>query len=166
VIIESPRLDQDASLYSVVYNSLLARGESVIVCVEGMYKKWLIAASALEVATGLVMAVDPAFVSRLLFAEGIAGSAVALGRVAGLGLFSMGLACWPGHDHGGDRTTAFRALLIYNVSVMIDLICLGIRGRWVGPLLWPSVPLHAVLAFGLAAGWLDERRRRPRTRQT
>jgi hypothetical protein len=35
---------------------------------------------------------------------------------------------------------------------------LGIRGEWVGRLLWPAVVLHAVLTAFLARAWFEARK--------
>jgi hypothetical protein len=45
-------------------------------------------------------------------------------------------------------------MLTYSVLAMAFLAYLGIRGDWVGPLLWPAVGLHAVIAILLGRAWL------------
>ncbi len=84
---------------------------------------------------------------------------MALGRVAGFGLFSLGLACWPGANASGSPVR--RALFAYNLLVTVYLLYLGIDGEWVGILLWPAVALHGVLTLLLAGAWLLDTRRRP-----
>jgi hypothetical protein len=44
-------------------------------------------------------------------------------------------------------------MLTYNVLATLYLLYLGIRGEWVGILLWPAVVLHAVLILLLARAW-------------
>jgi hypothetical protein len=44
-------------------------------------------------------------------------------------------------------------MLTYSGLVTLFLAYVGIRGDWVGPLLWPAVVLHAVLTFLLAGAW-------------
>ena len=44
-------------------------------------------------------------------------------------------------------------MLIYSVLTTLYLLYLGIRGEWVGPLLWPAVVVHAVLTVLLAREW-------------
>jgi len=44
-------------------------------------------------------------------------------------------------------------MLTYSVLATLYLLYLGIRGEWVGPLLWPAVVLHAVLTLLLARIW-------------
>jgi hypothetical protein len=48
-------------------------------------------------------------------------------------------------------------MLTYGALVTLYLAYLGIRGEWVGPLLWPAVVLHAVLTLLLA--WSANARR-------
>ena len=38
-------------------------------------------------------------------------------------------------------------MLTYSLLVTLYLLYLGIRGEWVGPLLWPAVAVHAVLTM-------------------
>jgi hypothetical protein len=121
-------------------------------------KRPLAWAAALEVAVGLSLVIVPSLLPRLLFGEGIVGAAAAMGRMAGLGLFSLGIACWPPRDERNGRAAAYRALIAYNVLVTLLLVVLGIGRRWVGLLLWPSVVLHIVLAVLLIAGWTRESR--------
>ena len=115
-------------------------------------KRLLALAAALEGAIGLALMIDPSFVARLLLGEGVSGTAVPLGRVAGFGLLSLGVACWPSSEHS--RAQALRGLLCYNLLTTIYLIYLGIESEWVGVLLWPVAALHAVLTTLLARACL------------
>jgi hypothetical protein len=108
--------------------------------------------SILEAATGLALIAMPVVVVRLLLGGDIAGASIALGRVAGFGLLSLGLACWPGRDPAGSPAPA-RAMLTYNVLATLYLLGLGIGGEWVGPLLWPAAALHGILSFLLVRQW-------------
>jgi len=84
-------------------------------------------------------------VALLLGAEA-SGAGPVMGRVAGIALLGLSLACWP--DRGaGARPPALRAVLGYNGLATLYLVHLGIGGEWVGPLLWPVAVLHAVLAI-------------------
>jgi hypothetical protein len=114
-------------------------------------------AAAVELATGLALVIRPSFVTGLLFGGGVAGAGTELGRMAGLGLFCFGLACWPRRDTAPRASAAVRGLLTYNVLVLLYLACLGLAGKAAGPLLWPAVLLHAVLAGLLIAAWIAGR---------
>ena len=101
--------------------------------------------SSLEAATGLALIAVPAVVVRLLLGGDIAGASIPLGRVAGFGLLSLGVACWPGRGAGNPAPA--RAMLTYNVLTMLYFLRLGIGGEWVGVLLWPAAALHGVLSL-------------------
>jgi hypothetical protein len=114
-------------------------------------KTLLNVAAAVEAATGVALMIDPPLVTRLLLGDEVSGAGVALGRVAGFALLSLGLACWP--ETVAVNTPAPRALLTYNLLATLYFAYLGIGGQWVGSLLWPAVGIHAVLTFLLARAW-------------
>ena len=101
----------------------------------------------IEAATGLALTAAPSVVVRLLLGGEISGAGIPLGRVAGFGLLSLGIACWPGRDPAGNRAPALRAMLAYNSLATLYLLYLGIGREWVGPLLWPAAALHGVLSL-------------------
>ena len=45
-------------------------------------------------------------------------------------------------------------MLAYNALAAAFFAYLGIRGHWVGLLLWPAAGLHAVIAILLGRAWL------------
>jgi hypothetical protein len=110
-------------------------------------KKVLLLAAVSEAATGLALLIVPSLVGRLLLGQELAGVAIPVARVLGIALIALGIACWPG-------LTALCGMLTYSVLATLYLLCLAIRGNWVGPLLWPAVALHAVLTILLARAWL------------
>jgi hypothetical protein len=110
-------------------------------------KKVLIFAAVSEAATGVALLTVPSLVGRLLFGEDLYGLSIAVARVAGIGLFSLGLACWPGKE--ATRSAAL-AMLTYNVIVALYFLVLGLHGEWVGVLLWPAAVLHGILTILLA----------------
>src|SRR5271165_6513296 len=101
--------------------------------------------AAIEVATGLALIADPDFVARLLLGVGLAGGGIAVGRLAGLGLLSLGLAGWPGGDDATPQAT--RALFIYNLLAALYLGYLRVGGGFSGYLLWPACAVHLSLAL-------------------
>ncbi len=111
----------------------------------------------LEAATGLAMLAVPASVARLLLGAEISGPTFSILRVAGLGFVSFGIACWPASPSTTQSRSAFRAMLTYNPLVTLYLAYLGITTHPIGPLLWPTVALHAVLTFLLAYHWNQNR---------
>ena len=66
------------------------------------------------------------------------GAAIAIGRVAGIALLSLGVGCWMGRHEPG-ISSALTAMLVYNLLVTIYLISLGIGGELVGILLWSAI---------------------------
>jgi hypothetical protein len=114
-------------------------------------------AAILEAATGLALIIDPSVVARLLLGDDLTGAGPALGRVAGCGLLSLGLACWPRSAVLRGMSPAFRAMLTYNLLVTVYLLYLGISSEAVGRLLWPAVAIHACLTLFLVRAWLKER---------
>lgn len=111
--------------------------------------------AAIETATGLALMAVPTVVVRLLLGGEISGDvSIPLGRVAGFGLLSLGMACWPRRDLTSNTAPALWAMLTYNSLATLYFLCLGIGGEWVGPLLWPAVGLHGILSLLLARQWI------------
>jgi hypothetical protein len=110
-------------------------------------RRLLVFAAGLEVLTGAGLIVDPRIFTRLLFGEGVAGAGLSLGRVTGCGLLCLGLACMPGRATAASLLPAVRALLTYNLLILLLLLYLGLQGDRTGALLWPSIALHAVLSI-------------------
>jgi hypothetical protein len=114
---------------------------------------YLLALTALvEAVTGLALLVVPALVVKLLLGAEISGAAIPLGRVAGMALLALGIACWRA---GGDtKSRAGKglvvAMLVYNVGVAAILAVAGINSSPVGVALWPAVILHVVMAVWCA----------------
>jgi hypothetical protein len=118
----------------------------------------VIAVSAVvEAATGLALLIDPALVVALLLGADMVGAAAPLGRVAGIALLALALACWPGTDAGGARIPAVRAMFAYNLLAAVYLVYLAAAAHLVGPLLWPAVVEHGIVTLLLVAGWGDVR---------
>ena len=99
-----------------------------------------------EAATGLALLIAPSLVSWLLLGTELTGVSIPIARVTGIALIGLGIACWPG-------CRALCGMLTYGALVTLYLTYVGIRGEWVGPLLWPAVVLHAVLTLLLAGLW-------------
>lgn len=110
-------------------------------------------AAALEAATGLVLIVSPSLAATLVFGADLSGPGLSLGRLAGIALLAFAVACWPAS--GGDKQhgPAARGLLTYNLLATVYFLFVGAAGRWVGPLLWPVVVLHAVLTTLIFRRW-------------
>ena len=114
-------------------------------------KRSLTLAAGAEAATGAALVLAPSLVGWLLLGAELTGVAIPVARVLGIALIALGVACWPGR-------TALCGMLTYSALVTLYLLYLGIRGEWVGPLLWPAVALHAVLTLLLAKLWFKTRK--------
>src|SRR5436190_8998201 len=119
-------------------------------------------AAVLEAVTGVTLMITPSVVARLLLGSEVSGAGAAVGRVAGIALVSLGLACWPGRNLGACATQAVLAMLTYNLFVTCYLIFIGIGGESVGVLLWPAVAIHGLLALLLVREWF----KRPKTQDS
>jgi hypothetical protein len=110
--------------------------------------------AVLEGATGLGLLIVPSLVSWLLLGTELTGVAIPIARVTGIALVGLGIACWP-------NWTALCGMLTYGTLVTVYLSYLGIRGEWIGPLLWPAVALHAVLTLLLGRVWFKRQKDGP-----
>ena len=116
-------------------------------------RKLLIFTALAEGATGVVLFVYPPIIVQLLFGEPIAGAGLILGRLAGICLLALAVACWP-------ATNSLRALygmLVWSVLAALCLAVVGFRGT-AGVLLWPMIGVHVALGALLARAWGRERR--------
>jgi hypothetical protein len=109
-------------------------------------RRLLTLTALIEAATGLALLIVPPAVGRLLLGAELTGVSIPVARVTGIALIALGIACWP-------CRTALCGMLTYGTLATAFLAYLGIRGKWVGPLLWPAVGLHAVLTILLARAW-------------
>jgi len=98
--------------------------------------------------------VHPAVVVRLLFGSEISGAGMVMGRITGISLIALGVACRPGN--GTERS--LWGMLTYSALVTLYLAYLGMDGTWSGGLLWPTVALHGVLTLLLVRSWHKERK--------
>jgi hypothetical protein len=110
-------------------------------------------AAVAEAATGLALLLIPSLVSLLLLGTELTGVSIPIACVTGIALVGLGVACWP-------NCTALCGMLTYSALVTLYLAYVGIRGEWVGPLLWPAVALHAVLTLLLGRIWFTSHKNR------
>jgi hypothetical protein len=104
--------------------------------------------AAIEVATGTALIVSPGLVVQILLGVGVGETGIAIGRVGGFGLLSLGMACWPNGDEVTVRATW--VLFLYNLLASLYLCYLRVGEGFGGYVLWLAVGLHAVLAVLLA----------------
>ena len=116
-------------------------------------RQLLTIAALAESLAGVALVVAPhAGVTLLLGADpGAVGSMV--GRIVGVALLALGIACWGARaDPGGAaRTGTLRAITAYNAGAGLLLIAFGATGKAYGVVVWIAGVLHLALAVGLAA---------------
>ena len=109
-----------------------------------------VATAILEIGSGLVTLLWPGAAIRLLF--GIADAtppALAVGRLYGVALLAIGIACWCARNaQGGPAVRAVLCgMLTYNVGACCVLPFVAVLAGLVGVLLWPAAVLHAGLTL-------------------
>ena len=102
-----------------------------------MNTRLLFKTSALvEISTGLALLVAPSLVVGLLLGDGVSPIGIAVARILGIGLFSVGVAGW--ESAGQDSRLAPRAgLCTYNLGAAVVLVIIATTGGINGILLWP-----------------------------
>lgn len=107
----------------------------------------------IEVGTGLGFAAVPGLVVRLLLGHELLGAGIPLGRVTGVALLALGIACWLASFD--TQSCAARgivsAMALYNLGVVLILGAAGIQWQPIGVALWPAVIIHAVMAVWCVA---------------
>lgn len=114
-----------------------------------------VTAALIEIATGVVLLLSPASAGQMLLGVELSSAAVVFARLAGIGLFSLGLACWPGKE---TTRSGHLAIVTYNLLVLLFLLYVGVSSERVGVVLWPAVALHAVLSTLLVYQGITSRR--------
>jgi hypothetical protein len=120
--------------------------------------KILTFAAAVELFAGLALMIDPAIVATLLLGEDLPGAGTLVGRLFGIAIFALGLACWPPRLRAESSSPAFRAMLVYNALIASCLFYVGAVGSVSGLMLWPAVALHGAVALLLLWTWRAKRR--------
>ena len=119
---------------------------------------WVAVAAGFEGLVGVALFADPSLLMRLLFASDLTPAGQEMGRVAGLGLLALALACLPRPGAGETSTATIEGLLLLSVLVTVYLVYLGFSAASVGVLLWPAAATHLALAILLARVWINKPR--------
>ncbi|MGC1417618.1 MAG: hypothetical protein WA817_20175 [Candidatus Acidiferrum sp.] len=117
-------------------------------------KMLLIATAFIEVGAGLALLLLPSQATELLFGSPLGTpTALVMGRLAGVALLTLGVACWLGRSeeksHRGNGLAA--AMLLYNAAAVALISYARIGLGLIALLLWPAVLLHAVMAVWCVA---------------
>jgi hypothetical protein len=112
-------------------------------------KYLLMTIAIVESTTGIALLAAPAMLSSLLLGEPLDTSAgLALARLAGAALISLGIACWFG-SRDTQSPAAFGivvAMLLYNLAAVVLLVSWRYLAGMPGFGLLPADALHSVLA--------------------
>ena len=116
-------------------------------------KSLLVFVAIAESATGVALIVVPSLVGRLLFGAELTGVTAVVGRVAGIALFALGIACWLARTDTPSRAARglVVAMLTYNLVATAVLAFAGIGLQLHGIVLWPAVVLHAAMGVWCVA---------------
>lgn len=113
----------------------------------------------LETATGLALLADPAGGASVLFGSSMEGAAVAIGRIGGAGLLSLGIACWLARKTpmASASVGVGWAYLVYNAVACVTLVWASVAlGGGSLPALGGAA-LHGVLGAAMLAALLGRR---------
>ena len=122
-----------------------------------MQRMLLAIAAVAEILAGLALILLPDATMQLLFGGRPDGVGMMMGRVAGVALLALGVACWGARaDSGGAaRAGTVGAITLYNAGGGVLLILFAVTGQASGLVVWGVGLLH----LALAAGFLASQRR-------
>ena len=112
-------------------------------------KSLLVVSATIEVATGLaLLAVPSALVAMLLGSVLDTPASLAMARIAGAALLSLGISCWFASRYPKNRAASdvVVAMLLYNFAAVAILAYARLDMGLAGIGLWPAIILHAGLA--------------------
>ena len=110
----------------------------------------LLVTALVEVGAGIALLVAPSVTVELLLGGGLSSpQSLVLGRITGVALISLGVACWLARsgDRNGAKQRLIASMLIYNVGVPVLLIHAVVASTMYGIALWPACVLHLLLAI-------------------
>ena len=102
----------------------------------------------IEILTGFALLIAPALVIELLLGEGLNFIGVAVARVLGIGLLSLGVSAWESSQQQIQFTSRM-GVFTYNIGVAILLCMFGVQGEFTGVLLWPAAVLHGIIGMAM-----------------
>lgn len=124
-------------------------------------KTLLTITAILEAGTGLALLAAPSVLGSVLLGATLdAPAALAVARIAGAALISLGLACWGASKDPGSRAARgiIAAMLVYNCGAVAVFLyaAMGQGLRGIG--LWPATILHAAFAIWCVACLASDRK--------
>jgi hypothetical protein len=112
-------------------------------------KHLLTVTAVIEAGAGLALLAMPVIVVKLLLGADISFATIPLGRVAGVALLALGVACWAARGDAQSRAARgiVAAMLVYNFGAVVVLGATGIWSQTAGIAMWPAVIIHAAMAI-------------------
>ncbi|OAI42884.1 hypothetical protein AYO41_03285 [Verrucomicrobia bacterium SCGC AG-212-E04] len=104
----------------------------------------------IEVGAGLALLIFPSEFATLAAGAPLETPvALTVARLGGSGLIALAVACWLARDDWRSRAALglVVAMLFYNFAAVVVLSQAGLGLHLHGPLLWPAVILHAIMAI-------------------
>ena len=111
-----------------------------------MTSRVLAFSTATEGATGVASLLAPSLVAQLLLGTDLPGAGPVVVRCFGVALVALGIAAWPRGTEAEPSRQALRAMVVYNAMIAGLLGYAGAALHLGGPLLWPAVAIHTVVA--------------------
>jgi hypothetical protein len=110
---------------------------------------FLLITAIVEIAAGLALLIAPAVAVALVFGvDASEPTPLFLARWLGVALLAIGVAGALARDDpvaSSGRGVTIAAVL-YDVAVALLFVVMAVGSRLAGPVLWPAVGLHAILA--------------------
>jgi len=106
--------------------------------------------AVVELGAGLALLCFPSSAAEVLLGAPLeAPAALAVARVGGVALLTLGVACWLARDdaHSPAARALVTAMVLYNLGVVFILGAAGIRSLPIRVVLWPAaVVMHLSMA--------------------
>jgi hypothetical protein len=101
----------------------------------------------MELGAGVALFMAPSIAINLVSDFPTSEAGVAMGRLAGAALLSIGATCWLARVDGGSAASRalVAGLLIYNTAVLALILASTFGSP--GPVLWAIAVLHAAMAL-------------------
>ena len=99
-----------------------------------------------EILTGIAALVLPGVLTMLVFGVHLQGASIALTRILGIALITLGIAAWQPSSTNANQPGRI-GLLVYNGGLMIFLPLYAVAGGEFGPLLWPIAVVHTIVGL-------------------
>ena len=114
----------------------------------------LMTTALIEAVTGVALVVRPSVLLTILLGSSLdTPTGLAIARVAGTALLSLGVACWFARDDGQSRAGngLVAAMLLYDLGVVEVLAAARFGSGLSGVAFWPAVGLHTGMAVWCVA---------------